>query len=158
MLRKISKPFEMYYLDESGARQGEFRNWHENGVIWRMGTCLDDQEHGVCREWDDDCNLMEECTFIHGQLDGEFRMWYNPSLLQVHAFYRNGALQGEFKSRFWAGDVAVHGFWANGIDIIDQIELIVKDINNITEEEQTLLKLRYGIKCLQLVEMGDDLC
>lgn len=87
---------------------------------------------------------------------GEYKAWYKNGQLMTHCFYRHGYSHGEFKQWLHNGELEVHDFDINVTDpktgddvyIKDKIQEMVQDINNITEEERMLIKLTWGIECL----------
>ena len=42
-----------------------------------------------------------------------------------------------------------HDFYQSGVKITDKVELIVSGMSYITDAERIILKLKFGIECLE---------
>jgi hypothetical protein len=64
--------------------------------------------------------------------------------MSLHAYYQHGKLHGELRQWDKFGDLIEHSFWYNGEEISDEIYELITDVNNVTEQEQILIKLAAG--------------
>src|SRR5690606_9951200 len=76
---------------------------------------------------------------------GEYKCYHKNGQLKEHCYLVNGRAQGEYKLYHENGHLAYHYFYENDKDITDQVEALVKDINNISNEEKFLIKMTFGI-------------
>jgi len=61
-----------YSINEAGQRDGEQRDWHENGWLEKEYNFWLGKAHGLYREYNSDGSLWEEKTYNYGGLEG----WY----------------------------------------------------------------------------------
>lgn len=66
-------------------RDGICRAWHENGVLAKEYTLVNDRVEGSIREWHDNGVLAKEVPFVGGRMHGIVRQWN-----------REGELLGEY--------------------------------------------------------------
>lgn len=119
--------------------------YHENGNKYReyhTGTS------GRHKRWYPGGELELDCCLIDGNLHGEYKSWFQNGQIAEHCFYEHGTRHSEHKLLSEQGVILAHHFATNGWDAYDAIKLVVEDIDNITEEEKTLIKLKWDIKCL----------
>jgi len=174
-----TKLFSLYYVDEYNLRQGEYKQWHENGQLRSCWFFKDNLLHGEYKNWYDNGQLRMQCFFVddkrngemkvwhpNGQLEkyctynddlihGEYKLWYEHGLIRIHCFHKNGSLHGEYKRWHPTGQLESHSYLLNGVSITPQVISLIEDINNITEEERLLIMLKFGIP---LLPAGETLC
>ena len=124
MLTEIKTNLIHYFHDEHGNRQGEYKDWHSNGQMYDHDYFVDDQRQGECKQW------------------------YENGQMSEHAIYCAGRARGEYKSWDDNGSVDRHDFRSDDSDFTNEVKALVKDINNITDEERLLIKIQWGIECL----------
>ncbi len=104
MLTEIKTKFLHYFVDENNLRQGEYKTFHENGVLWIHAFYLNNKLHGEYK-----------LTSITGQL-------------LEHTFYQNGKLHGGRRIFCRNGDKRRATFYYQGIDLhVDPDTLTEKD-------------------------------
>lgn len=83
---------------------------------------VDDQGawQGIYRTVHDNGHPLEKGYFVNDELHGELKVWSTDGELEDHAFY------------------------AYGFDVTIEVNEIVDDVFNITDEEKMILKLKYG--------------
>lgn len=124
MLKKIHTPRQMYTEDDAGLRQGEFKSWHTNGELHEHSFFINDRREGKCNVWRPSGVLLLECFFCRGKYHGEFRMQNKGAILK-------------------------HKFYQYDIDITEVITQEFGDINCLTAADSVIIKLRFGIRCLE---------
>jgi len=87
-------------------------------------------------------------------VQGEYKVWHGNGQLKVYCIYKDNVLHGEYKSWYSDGQPQYHCFYKNSVIITNQIKELVKDINNITEQERMLIKLKFDISTLSI----GDIC
>ena len=111
---------QRHYYTVDGRRQGEFKWWHENGQLHIFNNYVNDLVHGECKEWYDNGQLNVLYHYHYNKLHGEYKLWHND------------------------GELIRHAFWLYGKEVTDQVDKLVTDINDITQEERILIKLAVG--------------
>jgi len=75
-LTHIKTKTEDYYIDEQGLKQGEFKNYHDNGQLYEHSFWKNDERHGECN-------------------------YYIDGILTVHSFYKDGKQISEQEYKEW---------------------------------------------------------
>lgn len=88
-------------------------------------------------------------TDEQNRCQGEFKKWKSNGRLPRHCFYVNNGFHGEYKSWYDNGDPCRHCFLTNSSDITKEVRALVKDVHDISDEEKLLIKLKWGIPCLE---------
>lgn len=70
-------------------------------------------------------NVFRQCMMEHGIINGEHKRWHEDGSFQDHLFLKS-----------------------HKCDITEEIKALVNDMNNITDEERTLIKLAWNVQCL----------
>ena len=78
----------------------------------------------------------------------EVKLYYTNGKPKRHHYLKDGYCHGEFKYWHANGQLWKHFFMKDNKNITDQIEEVVVDILNITNEEKLMIKLKFGIDCL----------
>ena len=68
----VSKYKAHYFIDEYGKKQGEFKQWWDNGTLGR------------------------HCFYKDGELHGEYKRRWNNGTLGEHFFYKDGKIIEEY--------------------------------------------------------------
>jgi antitoxin component YwqK of YwqJK toxin-antitoxin module len=122
---------------------GLFRTWHPNGVNETSCNYTNGLRHGTLLEWHDNGILSEKSQWVNGKLHGDINTWYDNGNAHQVAKCVNGEYHGHVIN-FTKHSHRLDLFYCNGVDITHEIEKIVKDINNITTKEKTLIALQFG--------------
>ena len=72
MLREIKNKSEHYFEDDLGRIQGEYKAWHDNGVLW------------------------DHRYYVDGKLHGELKSWYANGVLREHQYWVDDELVHDF--------------------------------------------------------------
>jgi antitoxin component YwqK of YwqJK toxin-antitoxin module len=141
MYRGTGKIDTVYEEDKKGRKSGYYIEWHFTGVVYKELTYLDGKRHGRYRTWFDSGCINTDATFNNGLLHGLFRSWDKAGNLIEYAHYVNHSKEGLCKY----GIKLEPRYFLNDEDITNSISYLVDDINNISEEEKTLIALQTGI-------------
>jgi len=97
----------------------------------------------------------------HNKRQGEYKIWYDNNNMRLHTFFKDNKLHGEYKGWFKNGELDQHIFYKDDRDITELIEETVNNINNITDEEKLLIKMKSTASLqeyLQLTNNFNDSC
>jgi antitoxin component YwqK of YwqJK toxin-antitoxin module len=110
---------ELYFVDESGQMQGEYKWWWYSN--WQLGI---------------------HCYYVDGKLHGEYKRWHPNGQLATHCFYVDGNRHGECKAWYSNGQLWMHCFYQNCEVVVD----FFKDpaLYPSTDEDKTYFALKYG--------------
>ena len=111
MLREVKTGVRHYFVDEHGI-QGEYKAWHDNGVLLQWGYCVDGKLHGEYKSWHDNVVLCNHGHCADGKLHGEYKSWYD-----------NGGLRGH---QYYVNDELVHDFLESPLSDIEKMLLVLK--------------------------------
>jgi antitoxin component YwqK of YwqJK toxin-antitoxin module len=64
---------EHYFIDENGQKQGEYKEWHDNGQLYMHCFFVDDKLHGEFKWWYPNGQLRMHCYFVDGNMVIDFR-------------------------------------------------------------------------------------
>lgn len=129
MLTEIRNKRQHYFVDENNMRQGEYKEWYDNGQMSRHCFYVNGKLHGEYKSWHNNGHMFEHCIYVNGELHGEFIKWLDcGKVILFHAFYDNGKGLGR-KVFDYIGDDQ----WNNGVASADA---------------RLLIKLRFGLPTL----------
>lgn len=134
---------------------------------------LDGKIHGEHIVYHGNTHIHTVSQYVHGKMHGKYMNYSYGGHLRRIAWYDNGAHSGEEVCFNADGQVIVrrmmqdgnyHGqtirydttiliprdiaFYANSVEITNDISEVVNDMHHISNEEKMMIKLRWGIKCL----------
>ena len=66
--------FETEYF--KGKKDGLFRSWYKNGILYEEITYKEGKKHGLSRHWYQNGQLQQEYTYKNDKKDGLYRYWY----------------------------------------------------------------------------------
>jgi antitoxin component YwqK of YwqJK toxin-antitoxin module len=141
-LKEIKTETELYFVDESGKKQGEYKWWHYNGHLFEHCYYVDGKRHGEFKRWHDNGQLDEHGFFVDGKLHGEYKWWYPNGQLRMHCFYVDGKRHGEYKAWDSNGQLWKHCFYQNCEVVVDFTKN--PDLCPVTDEVKTYFALKYG--------------
>src|ERR1041385_7240318 len=79
-------------LNKDGLPHGEYRTWHDNGVIHSETFYVDGKEHGTAKQYDSDGKLIGTYKMDHGT---GVDLWYlTLGVLSEERHYSDGAMEG----------------------------------------------------------------
>ncbi len=94
-----------YSILPNGKREGLYRSWHYNGIIYQEYNCVNGKLEGLFRSWYENGILSEECIYINDKKEGFYRSWYDNEILSLeynnindkqegllHSWHKNGIL------------------------------------------------------------------
>lgn len=91
---------------------------------------------------------------LNGKMHGLYSSWFDSRRTKPRhmAMMKDGKVFGEYKEWDRAGRVTRHYFYYDDgstiYNLYSNVEAVVQDINNITDEERMLIMLTWNIKCL----------
>jgi len=88
--------FECSYIED--VRQGEYRQFSEEGNLVQTYIYKDDKYHGVAKRYFPNKIVEQEMTFVTGELDGLAKYYYDNGATEEIRTYKQGKLNGETKS------------------------------------------------------------
>lgn len=124
MLTEFKSDSEHYYVDESGIKQGVYERFREDGSLFMTAFYVDNRIQGMYKEWWSNGQLREWGIVVEYCWAGEVKCWNANGQLNTHNFLKGGE------------------------EFIDEIVPLVKDIENITPEERTIIKIKFDIDIL----------
>ena len=68
-------------------REGEYKMWHDNGILYL------------------------HCFYKDGKLDSEYKLWHDNGQHYIHCFFKNGNEDGEYKAWYYDGQLWEHYFY-----------------------------------------------
>ena len=122
------------------------KEWHSNGNISKKVNWVNSALHGLCKMWDSAGKICTEKNYNNGKLCGTTKRWryvHGEHQLASVQLYRDNLLHG-LQIYYDTVNNPRYYFSINGDDYTGEIEMIVHDIKNITQEELTLIGLLYG--------------
>ena len=78
------------YSFTNGKKNGLYRNWHQNGKLYKEYTYINDKIHGLFRTWYDNGKLQEQVNYINGEMDGEYLFYSGNGVLMKKIVYNSG--------------------------------------------------------------------
>lgn len=90
MLTEFKTDRLRYFVDEQGRRQGECREWYQNGTIYMICNYVDNLREGLCKRWCDDGEICYICFYKNGKAHGEYREWDDYGKVRLNFFCVDG--------------------------------------------------------------------
>ena len=137
-----------YYEDEQGRRQGEWKDYYCNGLMWGHCWYKDDDRHGERRLYWENGTLRLHAHYKNDRRHGEYKLWTEEGQLWEHTFYKDDKAHGQYHEYAITGRLLRRKFFQNNHDISDQVKPLIKNAMSITKEEQAIIMLKFNIKCL----------
>lgn len=130
-----------------GVMHGKSLVWYDKDGEIPTIECeyYNGKRHGKAIERTSDGIIVDISYYSHGFMHGLRTVYRDTGRLYSQKRYVNGDHFGEYKE--WAnnGDVRVHQFvYKDKFYPIEEVSNIVSDINNVTKEEEMLLRLKFG--------------
>ncbi|MGE0587271.1 MAG: toxin-antitoxin system YwqK family antitoxin [Cyclobacteriaceae bacterium] len=97
----------------NGKREGNWIEYHPNGLIKTASSYVDGQLEGVKMELSNSGQLEKRMNYHLGQLDGEYKE-FRYSTLKEERYYVGGKLEGTTKIYYDNGKVMEEGAYKNG--------------------------------------------
>jgi antitoxin component YwqK of YwqJK toxin-antitoxin module len=133
---------ELYFVDESGKKQGEYKEWYDNGQLATHCYYVDGKLHGEYKEWYSNGQTWVHCYYADGNRHGESKSWYSNGQTWVHCYYVDGNRHGECKAWWTNGQLATHCYYVDGKEVIDFRD--EPDEYPTSDEVKTYFALKYG--------------
>jgi len=101
-------------VDESGNRNGAWKDYSQNGVVVAEGAYSDNRRTGTWKFYTLTQKLEQAGTYSNGRIDGVWR-WYYPEgdLLREEEYYQ-GRRDGQYTEYARTGEVIAQGLYADG--------------------------------------------
>ncbi len=94
---KNKRSFQLQLFKNHPPRMhGEFREWWENGQLWKKGQYREGKQVGAWESYNDSGQLLKSGAFLDGRPDGEWSYFRTDGTLQRMESYRKGERHG-----FW---------------------------------------------------------
>lgn len=172
--RDNGRVLEEFKTDINGVRQGEAITYFPDGSIYSSIQYKDGEAHGTCisyysngvissiwevykailtgpfSEYNEDGFTTCEGTYVDDQLEGPLIIRDDKGNIQKQYMYHQNCKNGECILYDADGKIIRHSFYASDINITDQVQKVVTDIRNLTNEDKTFIAVTYGIKCLPM--------
>ena len=103
-------------------RDGECKEWYDNGQLYQHCYYKDGKRNGEYKSWHDNGQLWIHCYYKDGKLDGEHKWWLDNGHLQEHCYYKDDKLDGEYKWRYDNGHLQEHCYYIDNRLICDQFQ------------------------------------
>ena len=71
-------------------------------------------KNGEHKEWYNNGQLRKHCYYKDGILDGEYKDWWDNGQMWEHYYCKNGRKNGEYKSWYEEGQLCDHYYYRNG--------------------------------------------
>lgn len=148
MLKEYHNKREHYFKDENGKKQGEYHAWYSDGTKEKQCSCKDGKVNGEYTTWYINGKQKEHCFCVDGCVEGKWEEWHDNGIQAEAGFCVNSEKHGEF--RRWArnGNNIEHIFYYRGVSVTFPVMVLVDNIDNITEEERLIIKMKYGFDLL----------
>lgn len=98
---------------KDGKREGNWIEYHPNGLIKTASSYVDGQLEGVKMELSNNGQLEKRMSYHLGQLDGEYKE-FRYSTLKEERYYAGGKLEGTTKIYYDNGKIMEEGAYKNG--------------------------------------------
>ena len=90
MLKEIKTKRYHYFIDENGLKQGEYKDYHDNGQLWEHTFFQNDKRHGEYKDYHYNGQLWEHSFYQNGKLHGEHKSYrINGQLKYASFFYQD---------------------------------------------------------------------
>ena len=103
---------ECVYKD--GKKEGEYKLWYRDGQLWEECVYKDGELEGEYKSWYENGRLQEECMYKDGEREGKYREWHKSGRLQEECVYKDGELEGEYKSWYDNGQLWTEWMYKDG--------------------------------------------
>jgi len=110
-------------IDSNGIPHGFYVDWHFNGNLWEISNNRNGRKHGKMIAYSEDGTHYRVSHWEDGEVHGVLYNWGT----------KNETL-------------SCREFYYHGHDITYEIKALVDDINNISEQEKTLIAIKYNIE------------
>jgi antitoxin component YwqK of YwqJK toxin-antitoxin module len=128
MLTEIKTNALHYFVDENNLKQGEYKDYYNNGQLCEHSFYQYGNRHGEYKEYHANCRLNVHTSLQNGKLHGEYKQYSRNGQLFVHTFYQNGKKHGEYKEYHNNGELSYTTFFYQGGDLhVDPNSLTEKD-------------------------------
>jgi hypothetical protein len=74
---------ELFYVNISGNKNGEYTRYHENGTVFQKAFFKNDIQERVSQTFDLKGNLIRERNFINGLTQGPIKEYYKDGLIKL---------------------------------------------------------------------------
>tara|TARA_R100001463_G_scaffold13391_1_gene35729 strand:- start:1734 stop:2192 length:459 start_codon:yes stop_codon:yes gene_type:complete len=102
------------YYDESGKlRNGECKSYYSDGNF-DIGFYKDGKREGEWKEYHDNGKLFQVGSYKNGLKEGEFRSYHSSGELFIVSFWKSGEEDGEYVFYFYDGDLESITHYKNG--------------------------------------------
>ncbi len=104
-------------IDEKGLKQGQFKEYFENGALKSQGEYKDSKPIGEWKYYYADGTMEQEGRFdSRGRHVGEWNWYYSNGNVWKTEFYENGLLEGNYIEYDISGKIIVKGEFFDGVE------------------------------------------
>jgi len=97
-----------YYCIKLENMNGEYLDWHDNGVLHKKCSWVDGKINGEYFRWYNDGQMYVKTNCINGMLNGEYFEWYSNGQIWIKCNYINGNKNGEYFGWYENGDLCIN--------------------------------------------------
>lgn len=100
-------------ITQRGKREGNWVEYHSNGMIKSITSYVNDKMEGVRVELSNNGQLEKKMTYHNDQLHGDYKE-YRYSTVKEERFYQQGKLEGTVKIYYDNGKIMEEGAYKKG--------------------------------------------
>lgn len=94
--------------------EGEYKEWYENGHLTVKAFYKDGKLEGEYKSFHENGQPYSQTFYKDGKLEGEYKLWHSNGQLIVYALYKNDEYEGERKSWYPNGQLYCQTFYKDG--------------------------------------------
>jgi len=92
VLHKEQTQMSCHCYYSNGKKEGEYKEWHQNGELRRHCYYVDGKLEGESKQWYNSGQIYEDSNFVCDELVGSYKQWNNHGLCTVDGSYVDGTL------------------------------------------------------------------
>lgn len=98
-----------------GLREGEYKEFHENGQLSALMHYKDDSLSGQAKEYYDNGHLKSSYYYLNNEIEGEFLSFYRNKKPESNRKFKNGLLDGIEKVYYENGELSSLFNYSKGV-------------------------------------------
>ena len=89
-MKHFKDKHEDYYEDDNGLRQGEYKDYYDNGKLDIHCYYKDNKYHGIYKEYYYNGKLYNICNFINDEIHGEDKFYKEDGSYDRSFYFNHG--------------------------------------------------------------------